>query len=213
MENQISNDEKRRCRRLLTYAVRRGDIIVPKKCTICNMDDYSLRELSGHHFDYTKPLDVVWACIGCHGIIHSIISDKIRNGLKVEKDDILIIAKSIWENKKSTEIPQRMYTMVGNANNKSAIFNSKNNYHARNCERRIHIFKKLLESVSFNGIKSLKPLILSGTIVSKFKNINISFEPSMNDELFMSELLDFYEKYHCPECHAATVVKERHHKC
>ena len=38
-------------------------------------------------------------------------------------------------------------------------------------------------------------------------------QPNMNRQGFIGELLDFYEKYHCPECCEPTVVKDKHHKC
>lgn len=49
-------------------------------------------------------------------------------------------------------------------------------------------------------------------IAEKFNNLK-RMEPNMTKQGFMEELLKFYEKYHCPECHESTAVKDKHHKC
>lgn len=51
---------------LLTNAVRDGRIDKPKTCSKCNASG----KIHGHHYDYTKPLEVVWVCKDCHQWIH-----------------------------------------------------------------------------------------------------------------------------------------------
>ena len=63
---------KLRARELLSYAVRSGKLVRPKKCQKCLKKHY----VQAHHEDYSKPLDVIWLCISCHGKVHR----KIREG-------------------------------------------------------------------------------------------------------------------------------------
>lgn len=58
--------QKRMARTKLRHAILKGLVIRPKKCDACNQ----LSKIHGHHHDYSKPLDVVWLCIKCHGKIH-----------------------------------------------------------------------------------------------------------------------------------------------
>lgn len=51
---------------LLTNAVRDGRIIKPKTCSKCSVGG----KIHGHHYNYTKPLEVVWVCKDCHQWIH-----------------------------------------------------------------------------------------------------------------------------------------------
>ena len=44
------------------YAIKKGFIIKPKKCEVCE----EVRPLQGHHEDYSKPLEVIFLCYGCH---------------------------------------------------------------------------------------------------------------------------------------------------
>src|SRR3990167_6956341 len=38
----------------------------PNKCEKCEQ----IKIVEGHHFDYEKPLEVVWVCRKCHSLIH-----------------------------------------------------------------------------------------------------------------------------------------------
>ena len=46
---------------------RLGKKIKPTECEICK---WSKTRLSGHHQDYSKPLEVIWVCGSCHKKIH-----------------------------------------------------------------------------------------------------------------------------------------------
>jgi hypothetical protein len=50
-------------RRELAKAIKRG--IVNKKSCICGSWN-----VGGHHYDYSKPLDVTWLCPKHHGLLH-----------------------------------------------------------------------------------------------------------------------------------------------
>ena len=51
---------------LLNNAVRSGKLIKPKICSVCQ----NKTKIMGHHVNYYKPLEVIWACQPCHKILH-----------------------------------------------------------------------------------------------------------------------------------------------
>jgi len=55
-------------KRILAKAVKSGAIIKPLNCQICGRNH---TRIYGHHSDYSNPLDVIWLCGSCHGLIHS----------------------------------------------------------------------------------------------------------------------------------------------
>jgi ribosomal protein S27AE len=57
------NRTKYLCRARLQRAIKNGEIIKPTLCQKCG----SAKPLQAHHKDYSKPLDVQWFCINCHG--------------------------------------------------------------------------------------------------------------------------------------------------
>lgn len=60
------NPEKYRAHNKVNNAVRDGRLIKPKSCEECGKKD----NLHAHHEDYSKPLDVIWLCVRCHGKRH-----------------------------------------------------------------------------------------------------------------------------------------------
>jgi hypothetical protein len=58
--------EARQAQNMLNHAVRTGTIVRPLTCSACGAN----RKLHAHHADYSKPLDVVWLCVGCHRKLH-----------------------------------------------------------------------------------------------------------------------------------------------
>jgi hypothetical protein len=58
-----NNPEKYKAQIKLNNALRSGKIEKPNKCEECNQE----KKLHAHHDDYSKPLDVIWLCVECHG--------------------------------------------------------------------------------------------------------------------------------------------------
>lgn len=48
-------------------AINKGLLIKSDICQICGKTNC---EIQGHHYDYSKPLDVIWVCTECHGKLH-----------------------------------------------------------------------------------------------------------------------------------------------
>lgn len=71
-----NNSDKRAAHILLRSAVKRGDLIRPDKCTSCGSPPYGKKGLHAHHWDYSKPLDVLWLCPKCHFEEHKRIGTK-----------------------------------------------------------------------------------------------------------------------------------------
>jgi Pyruvate/2-oxoacid:ferredoxin oxidoreductase delta subunit/ribosomal protein S27AE len=71
--NQRHNSpEKVAARAALNNAVKRGDITKPNRCEQCGQET----RLTGHHDDYSMPLDVRWLCYSCHGKEHRVVEFK-----------------------------------------------------------------------------------------------------------------------------------------
>ncbi len=74
------NPEMKKSGDILREAVKNGKIERPKKCEICGGGNGSI-VISGHHEDYSKPLEVIWVCNSCHKQLHS----KKRHGQRLKK--------------------------------------------------------------------------------------------------------------------------------
>jgi len=72
IKKRKNDPQKVAARNALNNAVKRGDVAKPLVCELCSK---KLR-LSGHHDDYSRPLDVVWLCHSCHGEKHRAIEFK-----------------------------------------------------------------------------------------------------------------------------------------
>ena len=51
--------------RAVDAALKCGVLVKPERCSICGCDG-SVRRIEAHHYDYRKPLSVVWLCSMCH---------------------------------------------------------------------------------------------------------------------------------------------------
>ena|SRR3990167_4413794 len=58
---------KERAREAVMHALVKGTLIRPDICDACGARD----TIQAHHPDYSKPLEVVWLCVFCHGSIHA----------------------------------------------------------------------------------------------------------------------------------------------
>jgi hypothetical protein len=61
------NPAKKRAQYLLNNAIR-DKRISKKLCEFCGEN-----KVQGHHYDYSKPLDVIWLCSSCHNKLHKIL--------------------------------------------------------------------------------------------------------------------------------------------
>ncbi len=61
-----ADSSKAKSRRALRTALAKGRIAKPQDCQSCGQ----VAKLSAHHHDYTKPLEVRWLCLRCHGREH-----------------------------------------------------------------------------------------------------------------------------------------------
>jgi len=65
---------KFKARDKVKYALRKGKLVKPSKCELCNEES----KLEGHHKDYEKPLDVDWYCNRCHNLIEMGLSELVE---------------------------------------------------------------------------------------------------------------------------------------
>lgn len=72
-----NSKEKCQAEGKLDEALRRGKIKRPEECSVCHIKC----KPQGHHFDYTKPLDVIWVCPSCHSKIHKELRQKARKAV------------------------------------------------------------------------------------------------------------------------------------
>ena len=63
-----NNREKVKAQQKLNHEIIMGRIVRPIICEGCGRNTEKL--IQGHHYDYSKPLDVIWLCIECHADIH-----------------------------------------------------------------------------------------------------------------------------------------------
>ena len=71
IEWRKNNPEKVRAHEAIRRAIRTGKLIKPKSCSECGKE----KRLHGHHFDYSKPLEVIWLCASCHKNLHLKLKD------------------------------------------------------------------------------------------------------------------------------------------
>ena len=74
-----NKDRKDACTKLAN-AVRDGKVEKSTHCYYCGSTD----KIQGHHFDYSRPLDVTWLCLSCHRKTHAMSNYDIRKELRKE---------------------------------------------------------------------------------------------------------------------------------
>lgn len=67
-----SHPEWRRTHSAVQRALRDGRLERPDRCQACS----TAGKVEAHHFDYAKPLDVVWLCKPCHADADRVRSDR-----------------------------------------------------------------------------------------------------------------------------------------
>ena len=63
----FTRKEKKAAGDRLHCAVKVGKISKPDNCSQCGDN---VRQIDGHHRDYSKPLEVEWLCTKCHSLNH-----------------------------------------------------------------------------------------------------------------------------------------------
>jgi len=61
-KSTIKHQIKQIARALLNAAIKHKMLTRPDRCSACD----KVCRVDGHHEDYSKPLEVVWLCRGCH---------------------------------------------------------------------------------------------------------------------------------------------------
>jgi hypothetical protein len=69
-EYKRMNREKCRAHALLKYAVDTGKVV---PWPVCAVPECAKRP-EGHHYDYSRPLDVIWLCPAHHRQTHALVS-------------------------------------------------------------------------------------------------------------------------------------------
>lgn len=64
---KAKNPEAIKAHIIVRTAIRSGRLINPGTCSKCGRSD---QPVEGHHYDYTKPLELTWTCHRCHKKIH-----------------------------------------------------------------------------------------------------------------------------------------------
>lgn len=65
---KLTSPEKLRARAMVNNAIATKRLIRPQNCSKCGGNQ---EKIHGHHFDYSKPLEVVWLCTTCHVNLHN----------------------------------------------------------------------------------------------------------------------------------------------
>ena len=66
-KRKCEDNIKKQCRLYLNTAIANGYIVKPNSCEECGQFHHMIH---GHHFDYSKPLNVMWLCPTCHFALH-----------------------------------------------------------------------------------------------------------------------------------------------
>ena len=56
--------QKYKAYKITNNNIRWGTIVRPSICSICGKS----ATIHAHHEDYSKPLEIIWLCMNCHGL-------------------------------------------------------------------------------------------------------------------------------------------------
>lgn len=73
------NPSKKNAYMAVDAAIRSGVLARPSFCSGCGCPDTEHR-IEAHHYDYSKPLDVIWLCTPCHSRMDA--QKRVRSGKK-----------------------------------------------------------------------------------------------------------------------------------
>jgi len=73
------NPNQKNAYRAVDAAIRAGVLIKPETCSGCGCNNSDHR-IEAHHYDYTKPMDVIWLCTPCHRRMDA--QRRVREGKK-----------------------------------------------------------------------------------------------------------------------------------
>jgi len=74
---RVKHREKVNAENRINDALRKEKLKRPDECSVCHKKCVP----QGHHFDYTKPLEVIWVCPACHSAIHRELRNKARQAI------------------------------------------------------------------------------------------------------------------------------------
>lgn len=96
----------------VSQALRKGLLIKPANCQKCGSKP-SPKNLHAHHFDYDKPLDVIWVCWKCHKGVHKFLNwfmDRVRwmefcklEGIAIEEGNLPSVNKKTGKPNRETQ--------------------------------------------------------------------------------------------------------------
>lgn len=88
LKDAHENRHKQECYIQYRKAIRDGILVRSSVCQICSAENC---KIDGHHHDYSKPLDVIWICKGCHMKIHHSTSNHAeRLSVKTPKGEATV---------------------------------------------------------------------------------------------------------------------------
>lgn len=79
------NKKSQKATNKLHKEIEKGNIQRPLCCQLCGKNESTI---SGHHFDYSKPLQIIWVCPSCHRLIHKNKLEEIPN-IKILREKLI----------------------------------------------------------------------------------------------------------------------------
>lgn len=89
VKSKAKHHDRVSARTHMNNAIYHGIVIRGDKCEDCG----STLNIQCHHFDYSKPLEVVWLCRKCHVLLHKNINRRLKEEDYSEECEICIFFK------------------------------------------------------------------------------------------------------------------------